>query len=455
MSTMDTAESPSYAPEPEVSAPPVAELPEGVEFVACQWVDVHGAAKAKLVPRSAWASTAGPDGGGAGFAAFANHGFARGPEHPEFVAVPDESTLTVLPHRPNMAVAFSTVMDGNNVATCDARSILARVSDRAASMGLAPVAGMEPEFFLLRHDEEGKLAPLDPLDTLDKPCYDLGALLRTSGVLGEIVGGMEQLGWGVSAIDHEDGNGQFEINFHHAAALTTADRFTLLRTMIADIAGQHGAIASFMPKPLSGRTGSGAHVHLSALDENGDNAFLDLSDPRGLGLSPVAYSFIAGVLTHAKALAALTMPTVNSYRRLHSTGGSSGARWAPDAIVYGGNNRTTMLRVPGPGRFENRAIDASCNPYLALAGMIAAGLDGVEKGMDPGAPVSGMAPSLGVETMPRTLADALDALELNVVLRDALGEEALAELVAVKRMEWGSYMEAVTDWEQATYLRRV
>lgn len=451
MSTLDTTSAPGSAAAPG----PLAELPESVEFVACQWVDVHGAAKAKLVPRSAWAATAGPDGGGAGFAAFANHGFARGPEHPEFVSMPDPSTLTVLPHRPNIAVAFGTVMDGDLVATCDARSILARMQDHAASLGLKPIAGMEPEFFLLRHDEHGALAPIDPLDTLDKPCYDLGSLLRTSGILGEIVGAMEQLGWGVSAIDHEDGNGQFEINFHHADALTTADRFTLLRTMIADIAGAHGAIASFMPKPLAGRTGSGAHIHLSALDESGDNAFHDPTDVRGLGLSQTGYAFIAGVLTHARALSALTMPTVNSYRRLHSTGGSSGARWAPDAIVYGGNNRTTMLRVPGPGRFENRAVDSSCNPYLALAAIVAAGLDGVERGLEPGAPVSGMAPSLGVETMPRTLADALDALEVDTVLRDALGEEALAEFVAVKRMEWSSYMEAVTDWEQATYLRRV
>ncbi|MBO9532966.1 MAG: type III glutamate--ammonia ligase [Solirubrobacteraceae bacterium] len=442
-----------HQPDPSADLPD--ELPEGVEFVAVQWVDVHGAAKAKLIPRSAWTSTAGPDGCGAGFAAFANHGFARGPEHPEFVAVPDASTLTVLPHRPNMAVAFSTVTDGDLIATCDARAILTRVCAQAASRGLAPIVGMEPEFFLLRRDEAGKLAPLDPLDTLDKPCYDLGSLLRTSGVLGEIVGGMEQLGWGVSAIDHEDGNGQFEINFHHAAAITTADRFTLLRTMIADIAGAHGAIASFMPKPLAGRTGSGAHVHMSVVDENGVNAFLDHGDPRGLGLSKTAYSFIAGVMDHAKALAAITMPTVNSYRRLHSSGGSSGARWAPNAIVYGGNNRTGMLRVPGPGRFENRAIDASCNPYLAIAAMVAAGLDGIDRGLDPGAPIDGIATALGAETMPRTLADAVDALERDVVLRDVLGEEAICEFVAVKRMEWSAYMEAVTDWEQDTYLRRV
>ena len=443
---------PTFTPDRE--APRVGELPHGVTFVAVQWVDVHGAAKAKLVPRAAWEATCAP-GGGAGFAAFANHGFARGPEHPELLAVPDPATLTVLPHRPDMAVAFSTVLDGDRVATCDARAILARQQAAAAERGLLPIAGMEPEFFLLRRGDDGELLPFDVHDDLDKPCYDLKALLRLKPVLADIVGAMQQLEWQVSALDHEDGNGQFEINFRHADALTTADRFTLLRTLIADVADQHGAIATFMPKPLPGRTGSGAHVHFSAAAADGSNAFADDSDARGLGLSPVAYAFVAGVLDHARALSALSMPTVNSYRRLHPAGGSSGATWSPNAVVYGGNNRTAMLRVPGPGRIENRAVDGSCNPYLALAGMVAAGLDGVERGLDPGAPITGAAHPVGVATLPRTLADALDALEGDVVLRDALGEEAVCEFIAVKRGEWGSYMESVSAWEQDLYLRRV
>jgi glutamine synthetase len=428
-------------------------LPEGVTFVAVQWVDVHGAAKAKLVPRGAWTATC-EQGGGAGFAAFANHGFARGPEHPEFIAIPDPATLTVLPHQPDTAVAFSTVMDGDQVATCDARAILARVQGAAAERGLLPLVGMEPEFFLLRDDADAGIVPYDGLDVLDKPCYDLKALLRTAPVLKDIVGAMEALGWEVSALDHEDGNGQYEINFGFAEALTTADRFTLLRTLIADIAGGHCAIASFMPKPLPGRTGSGAHVHMSVTDEEGGNRFHDPDDARGLGLSATGYAFIGGVLAHGRALSALAMPTVNSYRRLYSSGGSSGATWSPNAIVYGANNRTTMLRVPGPGRFENRAIDSSCNAYLALAGMIAAGLDGVERDIDPGAPERGAASSLGATVLPRTLAEALDELERDTVMRDALGEEAVAEFIAVKRMEWGSYMESVSHWERETYLRR-
>jgi glutamine synthetase len=193
---------------------------------------------------------------------------------------------------------------------------------------------------------------------------------------------------------------------------------------------------------------------MSVTNADGENRFLDLEDPRGLGLSKTAYSFIAGLLEHSRALSALTMPTVNSYRRINASGGLSGATWSPNAIVYGSNNRTTMLRVPGPGRLENRGIDSSCNPYLAIAGMVAAGLDGVERGLDPGAPETGAASSLGVKVLPRTLVEALDELEVNTVLRDMLGEEALAEFIAVKRLEWSSYMESVSAWEYATYLRR-
>lgn len=439
---------------PETELPSTSQtLPEGVTLVAVQWVDVHGVGKAKLVPRGAWTATC-EQGGGAGFAAFANHGFARGPEHPEFVTIPDPATLVVLPHQPDTAVAFGTVMDGDEPASCDARTILSRVQALAAERGLMPLVGIEPEFFLLREDGAGGYVPFDALDQLDKPCYDLKALLRTGPVLREIVAAMEQLGWGVSALDHEDANGQYEINYDPAEAVTSADRFSLLRTIIADIAAQHGAIASFMPKPLPGRTGSGAHVHMSVRDADGENRFVDLDDPRGLGLSKTGYAFIAGVLEHGRALSALTMPTVNSYRRLYSSGGSSGTTWSPNAIVYGGNNRTTMLRVPAPGRFENRAIDSSCNAYLALAGMIAAGLDGVERGLDPGAPETGAASTLGAKVLPRTLAEALDDLEVDAVLRDALGEEAVDEFVGVKRMEWSEYMESVSSWEYATYLRR-
>jgi glutamine synthetase len=282
-------------------------VPEGVRLVGVQWVDVHGATKAKLVPRPAYDEMI-SEGGGAGFAGFANDGFARGPEHPEMLAIPDPSTLVQLPHRPGMAVVMSTVIDGDQISTCDSRSILARVQSEAAGKGFAPVVGMEPEFFLLRRTEDGTLRPYDELDVLGKPCYDYKSLLRAAPLLGEIVDAMSALNWGVSAIDHEDGSGQYEINFGHASALRTADRFTLLRTMISDIAHAKGAIASFMPKPLAGSTGSGAHAHVSAVDASGANAFADPDDPRGLGLSQDGYAFIAGILDHAPGLAALTMP---------------------------------------------------------------------------------------------------------------------------------------------------
>ena len=429
-------------------------LPDGVRYVAVQWVDIHGATKAKIVPAAAWAQTCGAE-GGAGFAGFANHGFARGAEQPELVARPDPTTVTVLPHRPELAVAFSTVTDDGQVVGCDSRSILAGVQRRAAAAGLEPMAGIEPEFFLLTETPDGRLVLFDELDVLDKPCYDLKALLRSAPVVTEIVDVMQELGWGVTALDHEDGNGQFEVNFGFADAVTSADRFTLLRTIIADLAAAHGAIATFMPKPLAGRTGSGAHVHLSCWTSDHANAFTDAGDPRGLGLSATGYAFAGGVMAHARGLAALTMPTVNSYKRLWSTGGSSGATWSPAAIAFGANNRTAMLRVPGPGRLENRAVDGSCNPYLALAGMIAAGLDGVGQGLDSGAPIQGAAQLHdGGPTLPRTLAEALDALAADDVLCAALGEEAATEFLTVKRAEWAQYMDAVSEWERETYLRR-
>jgi glutamine synthetase len=429
-------------------------LPEGVTFLAVQWVDIHGAPKAKLVPPGGVSALMEP-GGGAGFAGFANHGFARGPEHAELVAVPEPSTLVRLPHRPDTAVVLSRVHDGDAVASCCTRSILARVQDEAAAMGITPMIGIEPEFFLLRRREDGTVVPLDEADDLDKPCYDLATLLGSKDILGRIVEVADALGLGVYAVDHEDGNGQYEVNFGYAEALETADRFTMLRSAVGDIARSYGAIASFMPKPLAGRTGSGAHVHVSGNGTDGTNLFLDMSDARGLGLSATAYAFIAGVLDHGRALAALTMPSVNSYRRLQASTTSSGATWAPTSVVYGGNNRTPMIRVPGPGRFEDRAVDASCNPYLALSGIILAGLDGIRRGLDAGAPIEGLASGLGAPQLPRTLAEALDDLELDTVLRDGLGEEALCEFIAVKRLEWSSYMDSVSRWEIDTYLTRV
>lgn len=431
----------------------VVELPDDIAFIAVQWVDVHGATKARLVPRDAWERLC-SDGGGVGFAAFTNDGWARAPEHPTLTAVPDPTTTTVLPHQPDLAVAFSTVFDGDGVASCDARAILARMQHEAGRRGLLPIVGMELEFFLLRELEHGGLAPFDVLDDVDRPGHDLKALLRGAPLLKEIAGAIDALDWGVSSLGHEDGNGQFDIAFGPAPALQTADRFTLLRTLISDVADRHGVLATFMPKPLVSCTGSGAHVHLSAHTPDGENVFLDRGDTRGLGLSRTAYSFIAGMLDHGRALSALTMPTVNSYKRLHSSSGPSGATWSPDAIVYGADNRTAMVRVPAPGRFENRAVDASANPYLALAGLIAAGLDGVDRDLDPGAPITGAASPIGAPMLPRTLAEALDALEGDALLRDELGEEAVCELIAVKRMEWGSYMDSVSAWERRTYLRR-
>ena len=245
--------------------------------------------------------------------------------------------------------------------------------------------GLELEYFLVKQREDGSIMIADPYDTLEKPCYDMAGLTRRYDFLTQVSRYCNNLGWGNYANDHEDANGQFEQNFTYANALTSCDRAIFFRYMVHMLAEQHGMIATFMPKPFSHLTGNGCHFHMSLWD--GDtNLFLDESDPRGLGLSELAYHFIGGLKEHARAYSALTAPTVNSYKRLKLGTTASGATWSPVWISYGYNNRTQMLRIPGPGRVEDRTIDGSCNPYLAAAAVLAAGLDGIERGLDAGEP---------------------------------------------------------------------
>ena len=271
--------------------------------------------------------------------------------------------------------------------------------------------------------------------------------------------GLNALGWGVYQTDHEDANYQYEINFHYADALVTADRLTFFRMMAGQIARRCGAVATFMAKPFATRTGSGAHMHYHLADApTGRNLFLDESDPRGLGLSELAYHFLGGVLEHARALCAVTSPTVNCYKRLQVgpalTGSRSGFTWVPAFITYGDNNRTQMLRVPEPGHVEDRTVSSACNPYLATAAYLAAGLDGIERRTDPGAPNFGnlyesnpteMA-ERGIGTLPQSLAEALDHFEADPIVRGALGPIA-DEFLRLKRDEWREYHAQVEAWE--------
>jgi glutamine synthetase len=318
----------------------------------------------------------------------------------------------------------------------------------------------------VRRREDGGIEVADHLDTLDLPCYDMRALTRNLDFVSEVSHAVTGLGWDNYATDHEDANGQFEQNFQYADALTTCDRAVFFRYMVESLAQKRGLIATFMPKPFGHLTGNGCHFHFSIWND-GVNLFERdaADDPRGMGLSELAYQFIGGLKANAKAYIAVTAPTVNSYKRLVIGAPSSGATWAPAYISYGFNNRTQMLRIPEGGRIEDRTVDGSCNPYLAATAMLAAGLDGVERKLDPGDPNSAnlyeMSPEQraaeGIELLPANLLDATRELEGNDVLRAALGKtrdgDYVDYFIKVKRAEWQAAHEQITKWELDRYLQ--
>nr|MCU0530220.1 type III glutamate--ammonia ligase [Cyanobium sp. Prado107] len=356
----------------------------GVRYALASFVDLHGVCKAKAVPIGHLdAMLAGSE----LFTGAALDGVPQDVSDDEVAALPDPASATVLPWRPDTVwMASNLQLHGQPFPACS-RTILCRVRDQAAHMGLGFNLGVETEFFVLRRLADGDVAPASARDTLEKPCYDLRGLLDNLDWLDELVQAMNGLGWGVYSFDHEDGNGQFEIDFDYADALVMADRVTFFRLMAREITRRHGLIASFMPKPFADRTGSGAHLNMSLADlESGSNLFTP-EEGRPGWVSSLGRQFIAGVLRHAPAICAVIAPTVNSYKRLVVQGSMSGFTWAPVFSCYGNNNRTNMLRIPGAGsRVECRAADSSCNPYLAAAMLLAAGLEGIREQLDPGEP---------------------------------------------------------------------
>ncbi|MGH9613081.1 MAG: type III glutamate--ammonia ligase, partial [Bryobacteraceae bacterium] len=336
---------------------------KGIEYFFCSFVELTGAPKAKLVPATHIAEVARD---GAGFAGFACGDVGQGPHDPDICSVPDFHSLTILPWRKSTAwVAGNLHVNGEPWPLCP-RTALTRQLERARDLGYMVNVGVEPEFMLLKKNGAGGYDPWDTLDTLGKPCYDLRALYRNLDLMTTLIGYMQEMGWDPYANDHEDANCQFEINWTYSGALTTADRHTFFKWMARTVAEQHGLWATFMPKPFGHLTGNGAHVHLSLADlKTGDNLFLDAS--AGMGLSQLGRWFMAGVLHHAKALAALVAPIVNSYKRLVRGAPLSGATWAPVYVTYGAANRTQMIRIPAPGRIEIRVVDGAANPYLAYA----------------------------------------------------------------------------------------
>jgi glutamine synthetase len=434
-----------------------------IEFLFAQFVDMHGKPSAKLVPAHHIDDLLTE---GAGFAGFAAGDIGQGPHDPDMIAIPDPRSLTVLPWRPSVArFACDVTVEGEPWPFCP-RTILRGALDRAAALGYEMKLGAELEYFLLRRNPDGSIEPADPLDTLELPCYDMRALTRNLDFVATVSQAVTGLGWDNYATDHEDANGQFEQNFAFADALTTCDRAVFFRYMVESLAQERGLIATFMPKPFAHLTGNGCHFHVS-LWRDGVNLFErdPAEDPRGLGLSELAYHFLGGLKSHAKAYIAVTAPTVNSYKRLAVGAPTSGATWAPAYVSYGYNNRTQMLRIPGPGRIEDRTVDGSCNPYLAATAMLSAGLDGIERGLDPGEPNSanlyalspGERTQLGIETLPANLLDATRELERCVVLRKALGKtrdgDYLDYFVEVKRREVQAAHEQITQWELDRYLQ--
>jgi glutamine synthetase len=435
---------------------------DGVEFYFAMFVDMHGRPCAKMVPVEATDVLVG---GGAGFAGFAAGPMGQSPADPDMIAVPDLASYTQVPWQSNLAVLQCDIHVDGQPWPYTPRLILKRMLDKARDRGLDYQVGMEAEYFLVRRVDAGGIEVADPLDRLAGPCYDAKGLTRMYDHLTTVSKYMNRLGWQNYANDHEDANGQFEQNFRYADALTSADRLVFFRYMVHMVAHQAGLAATFMPKPFANLTGNGLHMHSSLWDvSTGAELFADSSDPRGLGLSQLAYQYIAGLIDHGPALVGVTCPTVNSYKRMGVGAPLSGATWAPAYATYGGNNRTQMLRVPEGGRVENRGVDGSANPYLAMAAQLAAGLDGIDRALDPGEPNHDNLYTLspeeiakrGIKTMPPTLLHAMDELVDDDVMRDALGKTPDGDYVdyfaQVKREEFHAWHSIVSDWEVERYL---
>ncbi|MDB2390119.1 type III glutamate--ammonia ligase [Alphaproteobacteria bacterium] len=422
---------------------------KGIKYFMISFTDLFGGQRAKLVPAQAIADM---QTDGAGFAGFATW-LDMTPAHPDMLAVPDPESVIQLPWKPDVAwVAGNCVMEDALVDQAP-RNVLNRLIGEAAAEGMHVKTGVEAEFFLLTPDGS---QISDEFDTASKPCYDQQAVMRRYDVIAEICDYMLELGWGPYQNDHEDANGQFEMNWEFDDALNTADKHSFFKFMTKSVAEKHGYRATFMPKPVEGLTGNGCHAHISVWDKAGKtNIFAD--DSKELGLSEKGRNFLGGIMKHASALAAITNPTVNSYKRINAPRTVSGATWAPNTVTWTGNNRTHMVRVPGPGRFELRLPDGAANPYLLQAVIIAAGLDGVRTSADPGKrwDIDMYAEGhkvTGAPKLPLNLLDALRAFDKDKGLKKAMGDEFSSAYIKMKMQEWNAYVSHFSSWEKENTL---
>ncbi len=422
-----------------------------IKYFLISFVDLFGVLRSKLVPARAIGEM---QKNGAGFAGFATW-LDMTPADTDMFAIPDPDSLIILPWNTEVGwLASDLWMDGKPV-DASPRIMLKKQIEKLSKRNLKMKSGVECEYFLL--SEDGKSIS-DPRDIQSKPCYDQSALMRRYELIKEICDCMIELGWNPYQNDHEDANGQFEMNWDYSDSLITADRHTFFKFMVKSLAEKHGLRATFMPKPFENLTGNGCHAHISLWDGK-SNKFLEKGDR--LGLSKLAYNFLGGIIKNATSLAAFFNPTINSYRRINAPPTKSGASWSPSSISYTGNNRTHMIRVPDPGRFELRLMDGSSNPYLLQAGVMAAGLDGINNKIDPGEPLfcnmykdHKNYPNL--ERLPNDLEESLENLENSKILKEAFGEKVIASYVKLKKQEIESFdneerfdkRSPVTTWER-------
>ncbi len=437
---------------------------QGVKYCMPTFVDVHGRPKSKSVPidhflgmvRGSELHTGAANDGLGGICGL------QEPSDYEVAAWPDVEAAKILPWNPEVAWIPSNLHLRGEPFELDPRVVLQNQIDRAAERDLIMNLGVETEFYLVRRTEDGTVKGANPNDDLDRSAYDVENLLENYSYMDEMVEYMNELGWEVHSFDHEDGENQYEFDWDYADCLTMSDRMVLFRVMARQVAREYDCEATFMPKPFGNITGTGGHFNLSIEDrETGVNLFRTDVDQRGLGISRLGYQFIAGILEHLPAIVAVSAPTVNSYKRLVISGSMTGYTWAPVYISYGDNNRTHALRIPTKSpRVECRAVDMACNPYLASALFLAAGLEGIEQEMDPGDPIDENMYELsdeerremGVKTLPRTLLEAIEAFEEDPLSERVFGENLVEEYTQLKKQEWWEFHNRVSDWEIDRYL---
>lgn len=416
-----------------------------IKYFMISFTDIFGAQRAKLVPAAAITDM---EKEGAGFAGFATW-LDMTPAHPDMAAIPDPKSLIQLPWRPDVAwLASDLVMAGKEVAQAP-RNVLRKLIVEASKKKMRVKTGIEAEYFLIKPDGS---TISDEYDTAEKPCYDQQAVMRKYDVITEICDAMLKLGWGPYQNDHEDANGQFEMNFEYDDALMTADKHSFFKFMVKSIAEKHGLRATFMPKPFSNLTGNGCHAHISVWDLAGKrNIFADKKSD--IGLAEKGLNFLGGIMAHAKSMVAITNPTINSYKRINAPVTISGATWAPNTITWSGNNRTHMVRIPGPGRFELRLPDGASNPYLLQSVIIAAGIIGVDIKADPGRRYDNdiytdRTKDSEVERLPENLLDALREFDKDEELKNMLGSDFSNAFIKLKNQEWRKFFSHLTTWEK-------